>query len=54
MYKSQFKKIDPYDCVCGPGSHILGHARLRVDIVYGRNYDGIWSSSNLRLSFLIN
>jgi len=25
-----------------------------VGIVYGQNYDGIWSSSNLWLSFLIN
>ncbi len=22
MYKSQFRKIDPYDWFCGPGSHI--------------------------------
>ncbi len=22
MYKSQFKKIDPYDWFCGPGSHM--------------------------------
>ncbi len=22
MYKSQFQKIDPYDCFCGPGSHM--------------------------------
>ncbi len=22
MYKSQFKKIYPYDCFCGSGSHI--------------------------------
>ncbi len=23
MYKSQLKKIDPYDWFCGPGSHII-------------------------------
>ncbi len=23
MYKSQFQKIDPYDWLCGPGSHLL-------------------------------
>ncbi len=23
MYKSQFKKIDPYDWFCGPGSHLV-------------------------------
>ncbi len=23
MYKSKFKKIDPYDWFCGPGSHLL-------------------------------
>ncbi len=23
MYKSQFKKIDPYDWFCGPGLHML-------------------------------
>ncbi len=22
MYKSQFRKIDPYDWFCGPGSHL--------------------------------
>ncbi len=22
MSKSKFRKIDPYDCFCGPGSHI--------------------------------
>ncbi len=22
MYKSQFRKIDPYDWFCGPGSHM--------------------------------
>ena len=41
-----------------PGSCPAGHgnnaAASPVGIVYGRNYDGIWSSSNLRLSFLIN
>ncbi len=25
MYKSQFRKIDPYDWFCGPGSHIRKH-----------------------------
>ncbi len=24
MYKSQFRKIDPYDLFCGPGSHMYG------------------------------
>ncbi len=23
MYKSQFKKKDPYDWFCGPGSHLV-------------------------------
>ncbi len=23
MYKSQFRKIDPYDWFCGPGSHMF-------------------------------
>ena len=30
------------------------HGGSPVGIVYGQNYDGIWSSSNLWLSFLIN
>ncbi len=25
MYKSQFRKIDPYDWFCGPGSHIVDY-----------------------------
>ncbi len=28
MYESQFRKTDPYDWFCGPGSHIAIWARL--------------------------
>src|SRR4029434_2597490 len=41
----------PARCPAGHGNNAAGS---RVGIVYGRNYDGIRSSSNLRLSFLIN
>jgi len=39
---------------CCPAGHGNNAAGSLVGIVYGRNYDGIWLSSNLRLSFLIN
>ena len=41
----------PGGCPTGHGSNTIGSL---IDIVYGQNYDGIWSSSNLWLSFLIN
>ena len=37
-----------------PPSHQSNFCGSLVGIVYGQNYDGIWSSSNLWLSFLIN
>jgi len=41
----------PGRCPAGHGNNAAGSL---VGIIYGRNYDGIWSSSNFRLSFLIN
>ncbi len=48
MYKSQFQKMDPYDCFCGPGSHLFNWKDLdafKNEIGY-LNYKAIFPSNN--------
>ncbi len=30
MYNYQFRKIDPYDWICGPRSHISSHKKKKI------------------------
>ncbi len=33
MYKSQFRKMDPYDWFCAPGSHMAAHIYINSNLV---------------------
>ncbi len=49
MYKSKFKKIDPYDWFCGPGSHLLIN-----DVCSTKLYWSVFSGVCLPLRFTLH